>query len=85
MKRTRATAVLLLLACTDLPAADLVRIVRYKLSAGDLASGEAAAEAWLKKLGSAYFRRRYWYLVPFLGRVRAISKWIVGDAGDRAK
>jgi len=52
MKRIRATAAtLLLLACTDLPAADLVRIVRYKLSAGDLASGEAAAEDYRRTTG----------------------------------
>lgn len=47
-------------------------------------SGEAAAEAWMKKLGRAYFRRRYWYLVPFLGPVQTISKWIIGNAGDGA-
>lgn len=52
MKRIRATAAtLLLLVCTDLPAADLVRIVRYKLSAGDLASGEAAAEDYRRTTG----------------------------------
>ena len=47
-------------------------------------SGEAAAEAWMTKLSRSYFRRRYWYLVPFLAPVRAISKWIVGDARRRA-
>lgn len=52
MKKIRATAVaLLLLVCTDLPAADLVRLVRYKLSAGDLASGEAAAEDYKRTTG----------------------------------
>lgn len=52
MKRIRAAAAtLLLLVCTDLPAADLVRTVRYKLSAGDLASGEAAAEDYRRTTG----------------------------------
>ena len=52
MKRIRATAAtFLLLVCTDLPAADLVRLVRYKLSAGDLASGEAAAEDYRRTTG----------------------------------
>jgi hypothetical protein len=51
LNRTRAAAVLLLLVCTDLHAADLVRIVRYKLSAGDLASGEAAAEEYRRTTG----------------------------------
>jgi thiol-disulfide isomerase/thioredoxin len=52
LKRIRATAAtLLIFVCTDLPAADLVRIVRYKLSAGDLASGEAAAEEYRRSTG----------------------------------
>jgi thiol-disulfide isomerase/thioredoxin len=52
LKRIRAAAaVLLLVACTDLPAADLVRTVRYKLSAGDLASGEAAVEEYRRTTG----------------------------------
>ncbi len=53
MKRIRATAaaLLFLLAGADLPAADLVRLVRYKLSAGDLASGEAAAEDYRRTTG----------------------------------
>lgn len=29
-------------------------------------SGEAAAEAWQARLGRSYFRKRYWYLVPFV-------------------
>ncbi|MFI5119731.1 MAG: TlpA family protein disulfide reductase [Thermoanaerobaculia bacterium] len=52
MKRIRAAAAaLLLIASTDLPAADLVRMVRYKLSAGDLASGEAAVEEYRRTTG----------------------------------
>lgn len=52
MKRIRATAAaLLLLLCADLRAADLVRLVRYKLSAGDLASGEAAVEEYKRTTG----------------------------------
>jgi thiol-disulfide isomerase/thioredoxin len=52
LKRIRATAAtLLLFVCTDLPAADLVRMVRYKLSAGDLASGEAATEEYRRTTG----------------------------------
>jgi thiol-disulfide isomerase/thioredoxin len=52
LKRIRAAAAALLLAvCTDLPAADLVRMVRYKLSAGDLASGEAAVEEYRRTTG----------------------------------
>ena len=46
-----AAAVLLTLS-TDLPAADLVRMVRYKLSAGDLASGEAAVEEYRRTTGA---------------------------------
>lgn len=42
---------LLVLATSDLVAGDLVRIVRYKLSAGDLASGEAAAEDYRRTTG----------------------------------
>ena len=34
--------------------------------------GEAAAEAWKKRLLRSYFRKCYWYLVPFLGVARAI-------------
>lgn len=53
MKRIRsAAAALLLLLSTDLPAADLVRLVRFKLSAGDLASGEAAAEDYRRTKGA---------------------------------
>ncbi len=52
MKRIRAAAAtFLLLVCTDLSAADLVRMVRYKLSAGDLASGEAATEEYRRTTG----------------------------------
>lgn len=42
---------LLVLASSNLVAGDLVRIVRYKLSAGDLASGEAAAEDYKRTTG----------------------------------
>jgi thiol-disulfide isomerase/thioredoxin len=42
---------LLVLATSNLHAGDLVRIVRYKLSAGDLASGEAATEDYKMKTG----------------------------------
>jgi thiol-disulfide isomerase/thioredoxin len=52
LKRIRAAAAaLLLLLATDLSAAELVRLVRYKLSAGDLASGEAAAEDYRRTTG----------------------------------
>jgi thiol-disulfide isomerase/thioredoxin len=52
LKRIRAAAAtFLLFACSDLPAADLVRLVRYKLSAGDLASGEAATEEYRRTTG----------------------------------
>jgi thiol-disulfide isomerase/thioredoxin len=52
LKRIRAAAAaVLLLGCTDLSAADLVRVVRSKLSAGDLASGEAAAEDYRRTTG----------------------------------
>ena len=52
MKHLRAAAVsLLVLASSNLVAGDLVRIVRYKLSAGDLASGEAAAEEYRRTTG----------------------------------
>lgn len=40
-----------LLVPSSAHAGDLVRGVRYKLSAGDLASGQAAVEAWRKKSG----------------------------------
>jgi thiol-disulfide isomerase/thioredoxin len=46
-----AVASILLLASAELLAGDLVRIVRYKLSAGDLASGEAAAEDYKRTTG----------------------------------
>jgi thiol-disulfide isomerase/thioredoxin len=42
---------LLVLASSNLLAGDLVRIVRFKLSAGDLASGEAAAEEYRRTTG----------------------------------
>ena len=29
-------------------------------------TGEAAAHEWSKRLARRYFRRRYWYLLPFL-------------------
>ena len=52
MKHVRAALVsLLVLASSDLLAGDLVRIVRFKLSAGDLASGEAAAEEYKRTTG----------------------------------
>jgi hypothetical protein len=35
-------------------------------------SGESAADAWQKRLLRAYFRKHYWYLVPFLGLARAL-------------
>jgi thiol-disulfide isomerase/thioredoxin len=44
-------ASLLVLASSNLIAGDLVRIVRFKLSAGDLASGEAAAEEYKRATG----------------------------------
>jgi len=47
-------------------------------------SGESAAEAWKKKLSRTYFRRRYWYLAPFLVPALAILKWATGNGGDRA-
>ena len=53
MRRIGAIAVAVLLTLSDaLPAADLVRVVRYKLSAGDLASGEAAAEEYRRTTGA---------------------------------
>jgi thiol-disulfide isomerase/thioredoxin len=52
LKHFRAAfAGILLLASSSLVAADLVRIVRLKLSAGDLASGEAAAEDYKRTTG----------------------------------
>ena len=52
MKHLRAAFVsLLVLASSDLLAGDLVRLVRFKLSAGDLASGEAAAEEYKRTTG----------------------------------
>jgi thiol-disulfide isomerase/thioredoxin len=52
LKYLRAAFVsLLVLAYSALDAGDLVRIVRYKLSAGDLASGEAAAEDYKRTAG----------------------------------
>ena len=53
MKHIRAAlASALVLASSNLFAADLVRIVRLKLSAGDLASGEAAAEEYKRTTGA---------------------------------
>jgi len=53
LRRIGAIAVAVLLTLSDaLPAADLVRVVRYKLSAGDLASGEAAAEEYRRTTGA---------------------------------
>jgi hypothetical protein len=34
--------------------------------------GEAAAEAWQRRLLRSYFRKSYWYLVPFLGVAKKI-------------
>ncbi len=46
--------------------------------------GEAAAEAWMAKLLHAYFRKRYWYLVPFLGVAKAaVARWGHLDASGR--
>jgi hypothetical protein len=33
---------------------------------------ESGAEAWKTRLLRAYFRRRYWYLKPFLGLAKAV-------------
>ena len=43
---------LLFLASSNLVGGDLVRMVRYKLSAGDLASGEAAVEEYKRTTGA---------------------------------
>ena len=32
--------------------------------------GEAPANKWSKRLGSRYFRRRYWYLIPVFSALR---------------
>ena len=50
-KSVRVVAVLLLLLTPVLGAGELVRLVRNKLSAGDLASGLAAAESYKEKSG----------------------------------
>jgi hypothetical protein len=34
--------------------------------------GESAAEAWKDRLLGSYFRKHYWYLVPFLGVAKAV-------------
>ena len=34
--------------------------------------GESAAEAWNTKLVRSYFRKHYWYRVPFLGVAKAV-------------
>jgi hypothetical protein len=34
--------------------------------------GEAAAEAWKNRLLRFYFRKSYWYLMPFVGIAKAI-------------
>lgn len=34
--------------------------------------GESAAEAWATRLVRSYFRKRYWYLTPFLGVAKAV-------------
>jgi hypothetical protein len=36
-------------------------------------NGEAAAEAWQKRLLRSYFFKSYWYFVPFLGIAKAIA------------
>lgn len=36
-------------------------------------SGEAAADAWQRRLLHTYFRKHYWYLVPFL---KLAVRWI---------
>lgn len=52
MNHARAAFVsILVLGSSNLFAGDLVRTVRYKLSAGDLASGEAAAEEYKRTTG----------------------------------
>jgi len=52
VKHVRAAFVsLLVFASSNLVAGDLVRIVRFKLSAGDLASGEAASEEYKRTNG----------------------------------
>jgi hypothetical protein len=42
---------------------------------GALAAGdESGADAWRDRLIVRYFRKRYWYLVPFLGLARRVAK-----------
>ena len=36
-------------------------------------NGEAAADAWNTKLMVSYFRKHYWYLMPFVRIVKALS------------
>lgn len=60
-----AVALGLVLAAVPLSAADLVRGVRGKLSAGDLASGEADAEEYKRTKGAD---AEYWNAVGWLAR-----------------
>lgn len=46
--------------------------------------GESSAEAWKTKLLRFYFRKRYWYLKPFLGPARAVVARL-GHAGADGK
>jgi len=47
-------------------------------------SGEEAAEAWMKNLARPYFRRRYWYVRPFLSPAERLLEWCLKIAKRRA-
>ena len=36
-------------------------------------SGESAVDSWEVRLCSAYFRKQYWYLVPFVRFAKAVT------------
>jgi hypothetical protein len=44
---------------------------------------EVVAEAWCVRLSRAYFRRRYWYLVPLIVALRPFGAMIVRRAERR--
>jgi hypothetical protein len=45
---------------------------------------EASADAWIPRLIRCYFRKRYWYLIPFLRPAKAIIDAVIEHRRGRA-
>jgi hypothetical protein len=55
-------------------------------SMGSLGRGkEASADAWIPRLIRCYFRKRYWYLIPFVRPAKAIVDAVIKHRRGRAR